>query len=121
VCVQYKQPRKLHNAAEARNLAPLDLIHSDLCEMNEILTKGGKRYFITFIDDSTRFCYVYLLKSKYKALHYFKTYKAKVENQLERKIKRLRLIVVENIFQVIFLIFFVEHGIIHERTPTYSP
>jgi sensor histidine kinase YesM len=105
VCVQYKQPRKLHNAAEARNLAPLDLIHSDLCEMNEILTKGGKRYFITFIDDSTRFCYVYLLKSKYEALHYFKTYKAKVENQLERKIKRLRLIVVENIFQVIFLIF----------------
>jgi hypothetical protein len=33
---------------------------------------------------------VYLLKSKDEALHYFKTYKAKVENQLERKIKRLR-------------------------------
>jgi transposase InsO family protein len=28
--------------------------------------------------------------------------------------------VVENIFRVIFLIF-VEHGIIHERTPPYSP
>jgi hypothetical protein len=54
------------------------------------LTKGGKWYFITFIDDSTRFCYVYLLKSKDKALHYFKTYKAEAENQLERKIKRLR-------------------------------
>jgi hypothetical protein len=71
-------------------LAPLDLIHSNLCEMNGILTKGGKRYFITFTDDSTRFCYVYLLKSKDVALHYFKTYKAEVENQLERKIKRLR-------------------------------
>jgi hypothetical protein len=71
-------------------LAPLDLIHSDLCEMNGILTKGGIRYFITFIDDSTRFCYVYLLKSKDEALHYFKTYKAEVENQLKRKIKRLR-------------------------------
>jgi hypothetical protein len=90
VCVQSKQPRKPHKAAEARNLAPLDLIHSDLCEMNGILTKGGMRYFITFIDDSTRFCYVYLLKSKDEALHYFKTYKAEVENQLERKIKRLR-------------------------------
>jgi hypothetical protein len=52
--VQSKQPRKPHKASEVRNLAPLDLIHSDLCEMNEILTKGGKRYFITFIDDSTR-------------------------------------------------------------------
>jgi hypothetical protein len=81
--VQSKQPRKTHKAAEARNLAPLDLIHSDLCEMNGILTKGGKRYFITFIDDSTRFCYVYLLKSS-EALHYFKTYKAEAKNQLPR-------------------------------------
>jgi hypothetical protein len=37
--VQSKQPRKPHKAAEARNLALLDLIHSDLCEMNRILTK----------------------------------------------------------------------------------
>jgi hypothetical protein len=58
--VQSKQPRKPYKVADARNLALLDLIHSDLCEMNDILTKGGKRYFITFIDDSTRFCYVYL-------------------------------------------------------------
>jgi hypothetical protein len=80
VCVQSKQPHKPHKAAEARNLAPLDLIHSDLCEMIGILTKGGQQYFITFIDDSTRFCYVYLLKSKGEVLHCFKTYKAEVEN-----------------------------------------
>ena len=39
-CVQSKQPRKPHKAAEERNLAPLELIHSDLCEMNGVLTKG---------------------------------------------------------------------------------
>jgi hypothetical protein len=33
---------------------------------------------------------VCLLKSKDHALHYFKTYKTEVENQLERKIKWLR-------------------------------
>ena len=33
---------------------------------------------------------VYLLKTKDEVLHYFKIYKAKVENQLERKVKRLR-------------------------------
>jgi hypothetical protein len=33
---------------------------------------------------------VFLLKPKDEALHYFKTYKAEVENQLERKIKQLR-------------------------------
>ena len=71
-------------------MAPLELIHSDLCEMNSVLTKGGKRYFMTLIDDSSRFCYVYLLQTKDEALEYFKIYKIEVENQLERKIKRLR-------------------------------
>jgi hypothetical protein len=44
---------------------------------------------MTFIDDCSRFCHVYLLKSKDEALHYFKIYKAKVENQLEKNVKRL--------------------------------
>jgi hypothetical protein len=42
VCAESKQPRKPHKAATVRNLAPLELIHSDLCEMNGELTKGGK-------------------------------------------------------------------------------
>jgi hypothetical protein len=75
-CVQSKQTRKPHKAAEPRNLASLELVHSNLCEMNGVLTKGGKRYFMTFIDDCTRFCYVYLLKTKDEALNYFKAYKA---------------------------------------------
>jgi transposase InsO family protein len=103
------------------NFAPIDLIHYDLCEMNGILTKGGKRYFITFIDDSTIFCYVYLLNSKDEALHYFKTYKAEVENQLERKIKWLRSDHGGEYFSGDFSDFCVEHGINHESTPPYSP
>ena len=71
-------------------MAPLELIHSDLCEINGVLKKGGKRYFMTLIDDASRFCYVYLLQTKVEALDYFKIYKTEVENQLERKIKRLR-------------------------------
>jgi hypothetical protein len=87
VSVQSKQPRNPHEATETRDLAPLELVHSNLCEMNGKLTKDGKRYFTIFKDDCTRFCYVYLLKSKDEASHYFKTYKAEVKNQLERKIK----------------------------------
>jgi hypothetical protein len=48
---------------------------------------------------------VNLLKSKDEALHYFKTYKAEVENQLERKIKRLRSDRGGVYFQMFFLIF----------------
>jgi transposase InsO family protein len=121
VCVESKQTRKPDKAAEARNLTPLELVHSDLSEMNSVLTKGGKRYFMTLIDDSTRFCYIYLLKSKDEALHYFKIYKAEVENQLERKIKHLRSDRGGEYFSNTFDSFCEEHSIVHERTPPYSP
>jgi transposase InsO family protein len=120
-CVQSKQPRKPHKAAKERHLEPLELIHSDLCEMNGVLTKGGKRNFMTLIDDASRFCYVYLLRTKDEALDYFKIYKAEVENQLERKIKRLSSDRGGEFFPKVFDDFCAEHGIIHERTPHYSP
>jgi hypothetical protein len=88
--MQAKQPHQSHTTAEVRDLAPLELIHSNLCEMKVVLTKGVRKYFMTLIDDSTRYCYLHLLKSKDEALNFFKIYKAEVENQLNRKIKRLR-------------------------------
>jgi hypothetical protein len=65
-CVQSKQPQKPHKAAEDRHLAPLKLIHSDICEMNCVLTEGEQRYFLTMIDDASRYCYIYLLKPRTK-------------------------------------------------------
>jgi len=56
----------------------LDLVYSDICEMNEQLTMSVARYFITLIDDYFRFYYVYLLSSKDEALVMFKTYKMKL-------------------------------------------
>jgi hypothetical protein len=100
--MQAKQPRKSHKTAEARDLAPLELIHSNLCEMNGELTKGGKKYFMTLIDDSTRYYYVYLMKSKDEALNFFKIYKAEVENQ---RLSGLGPIVVESIFPMNLILF----------------
>jgi transposase InsO family protein len=54
-------------------------------------------------------------------LHYFKTYKVEVENQLETKIKRLRSNRDGEYFSSDFYDFCVEHGIIHESIVPYSP
>jgi transposase InsO family protein len=62
-----------------------------------------------------------LLKYKDEALHYFKIYKAEVENQLERKIKRLRDDCGGEYTSNNFSQFCAEHGIIQEVTPPYSP
>jgi transposase InsO family protein len=102
-------------------LALLELIHSDICEMNGVLTEGGQRYLMTMIDDASRYCYVYLLKTKDDALNSLKTYKTEVENQLEKKIKHFRSDHGGEYFSNEFDLFYAEHGIIHERTPPYSP
>jgi transposase InsO family protein len=120
-CVQSKQPRKPHKAAKKRHVAPLELIHSDICEMNGVLIEGGQRYFMIMIDDTSRYCYVYLLKTKDEAVNYFKTYKAEVENQLEKKNKRFRSDRGGEYFSNEFDLFFAKHGIIHGRTPPYLP
>jgi len=43
----------------------LELIHNDVYHSNDILTHGGKRYFITFIDYFSKYCYVYLINYKH--------------------------------------------------------
>ena len=52
--------------------------------------KHGADYFITFIDDFTRFGHVYLISYKSKALDCFTQFTKLVENQLSTKIKALR-------------------------------
>jgi transposase InsO family protein len=76
---------------------------------------------MTLIDDATKYCYVFLLKTKDEVLECFKTYKAEVENQLEKKIKRVRSNRGGEYFSNEFDLFCAENGIIHERTPPYSP
>nr|GEX43119.1 zinc finger, CCHC-type [Tanacetum cinerariifolium] len=68
----------------------LELIHSDLCDLHATSSLGNKKYFVTFIDDALRFCYVYLLHSKDEALDKFKVFKTKVELQQGSLIKRFR-------------------------------
>ena len=40
-----------------------------------MLTRGGNEYFMTFIDDYSRYTYVYLLKIKDETFNAFKIYK----------------------------------------------
>ena len=68
----------------------LELIHSDLEDLKQTMTREGKKFYVTFIDDYSRFTRVCLLRNKDEAFDMFLSYKAKVENRLNRKIKRVR-------------------------------
>ncbi|KAI5345500.1 hypothetical protein L3X38_013377 [Prunus dulcis] len=69
---------------------PLELIHSDLCGPMQTASLGGNKYFITFIDDFSRMCWVYFLRNKSETFHVFKKFKVMVELQSGYHVKRLR-------------------------------
>ena len=87
-CVEAKLTRPSFQSIE-RHIKPLGLIHNDICDLKFVQTRGGNKYFITFFDDSNKYCYVHLLKSKDEVIEKFVLYKSEVENQLNKKIKVL--------------------------------
>ena len=90
ICVESKYRKKPFNSVKERTIGLLELVHSDLAVFKDIESRGGKRYYITFVDDYSRYTKLYLLKFKDEAENTFYVYKAEVENQLDRKIKMLR-------------------------------
>ena len=89
-CIQSKQTRKsLPKAATFRASHTLELVHSDVCGPF-LPSLGGGLYFITFIDDFSRYGRVFILKSKADALQAFKRYRAEAETETGNKIKTFR-------------------------------
>jgi Pol polyprotein, beta-barrel domain len=91
-CATGKQHRLPFEAVEVRADKPLELVHSDLCGEFPMKSLGGGRYFMTFTDDCTRYCRVYILKNKEATsiLGAFEEYRAWAEKQTGFEIKTIR-------------------------------
>ena len=86
-CSKRKQTNKSKkNTNRSSNI--VEIIHTDICcpDMDML----GKKYFITFIDDYSRYMYVYLLHNKCEGLDAFKVFKVEVENQCGKQIQIVR-------------------------------
>ena len=68
----------------------MDLVHTVLCGPMSTSARGGYEYFITFIDDYSRYGYIYLMHHKSGAFEKFKEYKTIVENHRGKSVKSLR-------------------------------
>jgi hypothetical protein len=65
----------------------LALIHTDVCGPMSTYTRNGDRYFIMFIDDYSRYGYVYLMRHKSESFEKFKEFRTEVENQLNKVLR----------------------------------
>ena len=68
----------------------LKMIHTDICGPMNVKARGGYRYFLTFIDDLSRYGYIYLKKHKSETFEKFKEFQSEVETHRDKKIRFLR-------------------------------
>ena len=80
VCVEAKYAKKPFKLVTSRQTTLLELVHLDLADFKNTTSKGRKRYYITFLDDFSRYTKVYLFRSKNEAEKMFVIYKAEIEN-----------------------------------------
>lgn len=66
------------------------IVHSDGVGSSHVSSQSGARFFVAFVDDSSKCYEVYFLSQTSGVLEALKMYKAHVETQTERNINGLQ-------------------------------
>ncbi|MCO5605001.1 hypothetical protein L7F22_059176 [Adiantum nelumboides] len=117
---------KMHRFAfsqdgSVRATRKLQLVHSDVCGPMRTPSVGNSLYFVTFIDDFSRFCWVYPLKAKSDVFAVFQHYVSMVENETGCKVQTLRTDRGGEYMSGAFKDFLGKKGIKHQCTMPYTP
>ena len=90
-CLVGKHSEKRYEVGKAHRAESIvDLIHSDVSGPMPTTSINGSKYFLTFNDDCSRFCWVYFMKHKLEVFGIFKVFKALIENIFNKNIKYIR-------------------------------
>lgn len=65
--------------SEVKTQAPFKFVASDVMESIKLVSKGGAKYIVTFIDDYSRIVYVSPIKAKSEEFDRFKEFKAMID------------------------------------------
>ena len=121
-CVGGKTSKKKFKTMEStRSSRKLELVHSDVCGPMQTLSHGGKKYFVSFTDDFTRYSAVYFITHKSEVLEKFKEFEAEVTMETDLKIKAIRTDNGGEYVSDNFKRFLKQKGIRHEPTIPYTP
>ncbi|KAJ0075240.1 hypothetical protein Patl1_34523 [Pistacia atlantica] len=98
-----------------------DLIHSDVWGPSPVSSHEKFKYYLTFVDDHSRFTWVYFLRSKSEVFRTFTEFLAYVENQFSANIKTIRTDSGGEYLSTEFQTFLAFKGIIHQRSCSLLP
>lgn len=89
-CHFAKQKRTTFSLVASRASSPFEPIHMNVWGSFSTTIYDEKKYFLTLVDDFTRFTWVYLLQLKSECFAYFAKFHAKVCTKFDYNIKNIR-------------------------------
>ncbi|KAH9768805.1 hypothetical protein KPL71_011738 [Citrus sinensis] len=120
-CQFGKQSRRPFPKATWRATKKLQLVHTDIAGPQRTPSLNGSLYYVVFIDDFTRMCWIFFLKHKSEVAQVFWNFKARVENESGCRIQTLRSDNGKEYTSGAFNRFCEEAGIQHQLTTPYTP
>lgn len=120
-CELSKSTHKKPKAVERKTTARGEYIHSDLCGPFPIPSLGSALYYISFVDDATRYSTVRFLKAKFDASQTIINLINEFKNQFGCQIKAIRTDNGGEYINERLTKYLAQEGIVHVLTPPYSP
>jgi hypothetical protein len=118
-CQLGKAKKQPFTASNRQTLTPLSLIHTDIWT-SPITSISGYKYYVIFIDDYSRYTWLYPLKAKSEVYECFVKFKLLVEKQFSSSIKQLQSDGGGEYTSSFFQAFLSKHGIIHRKSCPYT-
>ena len=89
-CQFGKKTASPFNNSVSHALSSFDLIHSNVWSPSPISTPGGSRYFVIFVDDYSRYTWIYLFKNCSELYQIYRDFTKMIETQFSKPIKVFR-------------------------------
>lgn len=121
LCMSSKCTQRPYSNSQNYAADVLGVVHTDVCGPVNVASIGGARYFLTFMDDKTRYIFVYFLRHKSEVFEKFKEFKAMAERQTGEKLKILRSDNGTEFVNNIFDEYLKANGILRQLTVPYTP
>jgi hypothetical protein len=118
VCPLAKQRRLSFPVSSSYSNSAFELVHYDIWGPFAVPSINGSHYFLTIVDDFSRYTLIYLLHSKSQTSHIIQSFYSLVLTQFKVKIKAIRS---DNGNEFVMHDFFNSHGIVHQLRCVETP
>ena len=85
-----KYVKSTFHEKENRALRILERVHTDVCGPFSVASTTKHKYYVIFVDEFSRKCWIFFMQKKDKKFFEFYEFKALVEKELGKKVKALR-------------------------------